>query len=303
MAREIIQGAGMPAGDEPGALRNFSVRLPDDLHRELAARRDQTGESMNKLIGDAVAAFLDRPDLALTSAPSDINARIAQDAVRQTADAIGPLKGIAKHASNRGQMALASVLYAAAARLIHEKDGAETASTELARSAMAAEQSRYYELAVALYEEALRLNPNNLEAANRLGQRLHHLAASQGDDVERYRRAADQLSRVTFVDNHAKLFHGWSALYVARADQDPYAEERAVAEIEEALKAWAFSQRADDQRRSWLRHVQRLVRAGLEARAGSLVEFANSNARWRIIEPSDFALTGERTDSEPEPSR
>src|SRR3954451_12475431 len=88
----------------PGALRNFSVRLPADLYRELAALRDRTGESMNKLIGDAVAGFVDRPDLALTSAPSDINARIAQDAVRQSTDAIGPIKGIAKHASNRGQM-------------------------------------------------------------------------------------------------------------------------------------------------------------------------------------------------------
>src|SRR6266511_86542 len=269
----------MLRGDaDPGALRNFSVRLPADLYRELAALRDRTGESMNKLIGDAVAVFVDRPDLALTSAPSDINARIAQDAVRQSTDAIAPLKGIAKHASNRGQMALASVLYAAAPRLIREKDGSETASMELARSAMAAEQSRYYELAVALYEEALHLNPNNLEAANRLGQRLHHLAASQGDDVDRYRRAADQLARVTFVDNHAKLFHGWSAMYVARADGDPYAEERAVAEIEEALKAWAFSQRADDQRRSWLRHVQRLVRAGLSEHAQTLIAFANSNA-------------------------
>jgi tetratricopeptide (TPR) repeat protein len=280
---------GPAGGDAPGALRNFSVRLPDDLYGELAALRDRTGESMNKLIGDAVAAFVDRPDLGLTSASSDINPRIAQDAVRQTTDAIGPLKGIAKHASNRGQIALASVLYAAAARLIRDKDGLETASAELARSAMAAEQSRYYELAVALYEEALRLNPNNLEAANRLGQRLHHLATSRGDDIERYRRAAEHLARVTFVDNHAKLFHGWSALHVARADRDPYAEERAIAEIEEALKAWAFAQRADDRRRSWLRQIQRLVQAGLRSRADTLVEFANSNASWHPIAPDDIA--------------
>jgi tetratricopeptide (TPR) repeat protein len=304
MGREIREtGAGMAIGEaEPGALRNFSVRLPADLYRELAALRGRTGESMNKLIGDAVAAFVDRPDLALTSAPSDINARIAQDAVRQNTNAIGPIIGIANHASNRGQTALASVLYAAAARLIREKDGPETASIELVRSAKAAEQSRYFELAVALYEEALQLNPNNLEASNRLGQRLHHLAASHGDDIERYRRAADQLARVTFVDNHAKLFHGWSALYVARAEGDPYAEERAVAEIEEALKHWAFSQRADDQRRSWLRQVQRLVRAGLGVRAEALIEFANSNARWSPIEPADLAPSSEPADSAIEPS-
>jgi tetratricopeptide (TPR) repeat protein len=302
MAHEVSRSEPASSDAQPGALRNFSVRLPADLYEELTALREQSGESMNKLIGDAVAAFVDRPDLALTSAPRDINPRIAQDAVRQSTDAIGPLKGIAKHASNRGDMALASVLYAAAARLIREKDGAETASVELARSAMAAEQSRYLELAVALYEEALRVNPNNLEAANRLGQRLHHLAASHGDDVERYRRAAEQLARVTFVDNHAKLFHGWSALHVARADGDRFAEERAVADIEEALKAWAFSQRADDQRRSWLRQIQRLVQAGLAARAESLVEFANSNARWRPIEPNDIAPSNQPNKPATEPS-
>jgi hypothetical protein len=91
-------------------------------------------------------------------------------------------------------------------------------------------------------------------------------------------------------------------MYVARADGDLYAEERAVAEIEEALKAWAFSQRADDQRRSWLRHVQRLVRAGLGERAETLIEFANSNARWRPIEPADLATSSQRADSAAEPS-
>lgn len=280
----------------PGKLRNFSVRLPEDLYDELRALSDQAGRSMNKLIGDAVAAFVDRPDLALTSAPSDINPRIAQDAVRQGPDAIGPLKGIAKHASNRGQMALAAVLYAAAARLIDEKDGSETASSDLARSAMAAEQSRYYELAVALYEEALRLNTNNLEAANRLGQRLHHLAATQGDDIERYRRSADLLARVTFVDNHAKLFHGWSALHVARADGDRYTEERAVAEIEEALKAWAFGQRSDRERPRWLRQIRQLVGAGLRSNADSLVTFANDNASWRRIDPEDIAANDQADD-------
>jgi hypothetical protein len=79
--------------------------------------------------------------------------------------------------------------------------------------------------------------------------------------------------------------------------RDPYAEERAVAEIEEALKAWAFSQRADDQRRSWLRHAQRLVGAGLREHAEALIAFANSNARWRPIEPADLATLSEPADA------
>ena len=125
------------------------------LYEELRALSGRTEQSMNKLIGNAVARFVERPDLTVTAGPGDINARIAQDAIKQTDEAIGPLKGIAKHASNRGQIALACVLYAAAARVIRDKDGDEEASRELARSAMAAEQSRYYELAVALYEASL----------------------------------------------------------------------------------------------------------------------------------------------------
>jgi hypothetical protein len=193
-------------------------------------------------------------------------------------------------------MALSAVLYAAAARVIAEKDGADAASTELARAGMAAAKSRYYELAVSLYEESLQLNPNNLEAVNRLGQQLHHLAASQGDDLDRYRRATELLARVTFVDNYAKLFHGWSALFVARADADPYAEERAVAEIEEALKHWAFGRRSPDERPRWLRQIRRLVALGLRGNAESLVNFANDNASWRRINVDEISGDGEPHD-------
>lgn len=267
--------------------QNFSVRLPQPLYEGLEELKQQTGTSMNELIGTAVAHLLERPDLAPAPAADDIHPQIARDAIQQRTEAIGPLKGIAKHASNRGQVALACVLWAAAARLIAAQDGPEQASQELAHSAEVAEKSNHQELAVALYEEALRLDANNLGATNRLGQRLHHLA-QQHDDLERYREAERYLARVTFVDNHAKLFHGWSALHVARADGDPYQEERAVAEIEEALKSWAFGQRSGDRRLSWLRHARRLVSAGLEDRANALVHFANRNAHWELIDSSDL---------------
>lgn len=263
--------------------RNFSVRLPEELYGQLEALADRTGESMNKLIGTAVALLVKSPDLAPSAVASDINSQIARDALRQGPEAIAPLKGIAKHASNRDQIALACVLWAAAARLVAATQGAPAASQELGHSAVVAEKSNRVELAVALYEEALRLDPNNLEAANRLGQRLHHLAQQHGDDIDRYRQAEQHLSRVTFVDDHAKLFHGWSALHVARADGDHLAEERAVAEIDEALKRWAFGQRDGSERASWLRQIDRLRTVGETDRAEALVAFANRNARWDPI--------------------
>jgi hypothetical protein len=56
------------------------------------------------------------------------------------------------------------------------------------------------------------LHNDNLEAVNRLGQLLHHTAQRDGDDLVRYRQAAALLSRVTFIDDRARLFHGWSSL-------------------------------------------------------------------------------------------
>lgn len=274
-----------PQSDEPELRprRNFSVRLPEELYSQLEGLAERTGESMNKLIGTAVALLVKSPDLAPSAVASDINSQIARDALRQGPEAIAPLKGIAKHASNRDQIALACVLWAAAARLVASTEGPTAASQELGHSAVVADKSNRVELAVALYEEALRLDPNNLEVANRLGQRLHHLAQQNGDNIERYRQAAQHLARVTFVDDHAKLFHGWAALHVARAEGDHLAEERALGEIDEALKRWAFGKRDGLERSSWLRQIERLRAIGLAAKAQALVEFANQNARWDPI--------------------
>lgn len=268
------------------ARRNFSVRLPEGLYRELEALSERTGDSMNKLIGTAVAMLVAKPDLAPTAVSNDINAQIARDAVRQGPEAIGPLKGIAKHASNRDQVALASVLWAAAARLVAEQDGPERASQDLAHTAAVAEGAGRLEIAVALYEEALRLDMNNLEAANRLGQRLHHLAHQTGD-VDRYRQAEEHLRRVTFVDNHAKLFHGWSALHVALADNDRAGVDRALVEIDEALKAWAFGDRTGRNRSAWTRQLRRLHELGFQDRVDSLLDFAARNGRWPEITRAD----------------
>lgn len=285
-----------PSSDSDLARRrNFSVRLTQPLYEQLEQLGKGRGESMNKLVGSAVATLVGQPELAPTAGAADVNAQIARDAVRQGPEAIGPLKGIAKHANNRDQVALACVLWAAAARLVAATDGLEEASQELAHSAAVAEASNHLELAVALYEEALRLDPHNLDATNRLGQRLHHLAQKHHDDVDRYREAERLLARVTFVDNHAKLFHGWSALHLARADGDRDLEDHALAEITEALKSWAFGQRADQERTSWLRHVRRLLSADLDERAEALVEFANRNARWTPISDKDVHPPGAET--------
>jgi tetratricopeptide (TPR) repeat protein len=267
----------------------MSVRFPEPLHQELRARAQRDQVPMNELVGIAVAEMLGRPDLTPTRANEDIASQIAQDAVRMGADAIGPLKGIAKHCNNRGETALAAVLYAAAARLVLAGHGPQAASQELAHTAALVEANNHYELAVSLWKEALNLDPHNLGAASRLGQRLHHLAQRAGDDIARYREAEPHLSRVTFMDNYAKLFHGWSAYFVARADGDVEGRHRAQNEIVEALKHWAFGQRDGNSRRSWLRQLRRLIDAGLVAEADELRDFANRNAEWGEVTAAHMA--------------
>lgn len=272
------RAASDPDAEDSAARQSLSVRLPLAVHRGLYELRKQTGTSMNSLITQAVVALLEQPDL-LPVIEADINSQIARDAVRQNPSSIGPLKGIAKHLRNRNQIALAGVLWAAAARLVAAQDGPEAAARDLSRSASVCEPS-HPELAVALHEEALKLDPANLTAANRLGQLLHHQAQRHGDDIARYRDAERYLAQVTFVDNHAKLFHGWAALHVARADGDVERQQRALGELEEALKSWAFGQGDGRERGRWLRQARRLSAIGFDDEAETLIDFANRNSHW-----------------------
>lgn len=262
------------------ARRNFSVRMPEALYSQLEALSEQRGESMNKLVATAVAALVERDDLAPLAAGSDIHPKIARDAIRQGTEAIAPLKGIAKHASNRDQMALAAVCWAAAARLVTMQKGAAAGSLELTHSAAILARTNFTELTIGLYEEAVALDPNNLEAVNRLGQLLHHTAQRDGDDLARYRQAAALLSRVTFIDDRARLVHGWSSLHIAREEDDSNAVARALAEIDESMRRWAFASRDVKDRHAWERQVARLRETGYPERAEELMAFGEQHARW-----------------------
>ncbi|TAK68536.1 MAG: hypothetical protein EPO13_10525 [Actinomycetota bacterium] len=266
--------------DELSSRRSFSVRMPEALYLQLEALSAQRGESMNKLVQTAVAALAERGDLAPLAAGADIHPKIARDAVRQGPEAIAPLRGLAKHATNKDQMALAAVFWAAAARLVTAQQGPAAGSQELAHSAAILARTNFRELTIGLLEEAVTLDPNNLDAVNRLGQLLHHAAQAEGDNVDRYREAARLLSRVTFVDDRARLFHGWSALYLARADRDQHATSRALAEIDEAMRRWAFAARDPKDRSAWERQIDRLRQLDYRAEAEVLIDFARQHARW-----------------------
>jgi hypothetical protein len=270
-----------PGKDETfGARRNFSVRMPEALFLELKSLSERRDESMNELVKTAVAALVEREDLAPHAAGPDIHPKIARDAIRQGPEAIAPLKGIAKYASSRDQMALAAVCWAAAARLVTLQQGAVAGSQELSHSAAILARTNFRELTIGLLEEAVQLDPDNLEAVNRLGQLLHHAAQAEGNNLERYRSAAKWLSRVTFVDDRARLFHGWSTLFLARADKDQHAVSRSLSEIDEAMRKWAFASRDPKERLAWERQVERLRGLGYNTNADELGAFGQQHARW-----------------------
>jgi tetratricopeptide (TPR) repeat protein len=273
----------------------FSIRLPPGLYRELREKASNDSVSMNALITEAVAQFLNRPDLAPSAGPPKIDSRIAAEAVGRSDRTVGALKGIGKHLLNLDQVALAAVVYAAAARVVADQDQA-SASRELAFTADQVQRHNHLELAASVFDESLRLDPNNLEAVNRLGQLLHHLA-ERGNDMDRYRRAEELLSRVTFIDNRAKLFHGWSQLHLARKNADQYGERAALREIDEAMRSWAFGQHDAGERQSWLRQLRRLkdLDPNYDTVVRDLVLFAGAHG-WRTHPVTDADLGRELTD-------
>jgi hypothetical protein len=109
---------------------------------------------------------------------------------------------------------------------------------------------------------------------------LADLAFQVDPNLERYRSAAALLSRVTFIDDRARLYHGWSTLHLARAEGDQHAVTRSLAEIDEAMRRWAFASRDPKERLSWERQLERLRDLGYVSDADELVTFASQHARW-----------------------
>jgi tetratricopeptide (TPR) repeat protein len=281
-------------------LWTSSIRLPPGLYEALAAKKEAEGLTMNDAIKDAIAGYVDQPALSPRNVEKDVNLQIAVDAIQFGTKAIAPLIGIGTYCSKRGQVALACVLWAAAARLVLEQPeeqggGALAAAQQLNHSASVAHKFKKSELAIALWREALGVDPDMLEAANRLGQALYFKANADkrvtgGERTELYREAEGYLSRVVFVDNRARLYHGWSAYYVAVADKHADRSERALDEIVEALKSWAFGKRTLDERSKWLRQVVNVGKVDV-ARAEKLVEFASRNAAWTSVSYKDDVAT------------
>lgn len=278
----------------PTPRKSLTIRLPDELSRHLEQLAQEAGTSMNKVVEELVAGASGLPEFAPSAGVSDIQTPIARDACHFDGEAIGPLKGIARHLFNRGQIALAAVIWTSAARLVAanpdpERGGPIAASSELTHTAMTLEKANHRELAIWLLRQALRpeLNRQNRTAKNLLGQWLVKSAQRDGD-VEKYREAAELLSGLVEFDSHAQLFHGLATLELALYDNDGTLRDQSVDEIARALRRWAFGNPNTNERQAWLRQLRALSEKGADGAVDDLIAFANTEAGWERIRPEDL---------------
>jgi antitoxin HicB len=269
----------------------FSVRVPRSLHETLSRRAEEEDCSLNQLVTALLAEGVRAPQVSIAAAApasGDVHESIAADAVRSGNQAVAALKGIGTLLRDRDEVNLACVIYAMAANVVANVEGAEAAAHEFGMAASLALREKHHKLAEALLRESLLRDPTNLRSNSSLGQLLHRHG--------HYNEAAAYLSRASSIDNYARLFLGWSRLLEGINLSDELQQKGGLDDLMTALREWAYQKADSPAKTSWLRHVQRLAKLGgpyLEE-ARHVIEFANSNANWGLIDPAVLtASTGD----------
>jgi len=236
---------------------------------------------MNDLLVAGARSVLNGGQLPQSREPRAADAR--EDLVTAALSGeIGAIKGIAQHYGNLGLVNLSSLLFGLSAEVTGATDP-KLASKEFVRTASRLPHKS--DLALGLLRAALRHNPENEVAKNHLGQRLY-IAGN-------YRESVKYLAAVRERDNHAKLFHGFASLYLAREADNRSATTRARDEIVVALEAWAFGNQDTRDRGRWLRRVAELdgLGADYQQTVDELLAYANDNTSWPEVSRAELAPT------------
>lgn len=271
-------------------MDRFPARFPPDLKRALSQMAESMpGKSMNDLVVLGVRHVVEgTPLVVVTGDLKDAHEDLVVGVIEGD---IAPAKGIAGHFDDVGLHRLSALLYFFAAEM--QPDDREKAK-ELVRSADQI-RDRSRPIARAMLEAALRSNPASDVAKSRLGQHLYF----DGD----YEQARLLLEQVREDDNYAMLFHGWSSLELAGNDLD--ALNHARDEIVVALRRWSLGARSEKDRERWIRQATRLKARGpgFAQVVDDLVAYANDNASWPQIDPTELRPPRPLPPSEEVPSR
>lgn len=246
---------------------------------------------MNDLVVAGVRKVLD--DREVTVVTNDMSDVKLDFAIAAVGGETAVLFGIARHYANLGRLNLACVLYFCAAEQVAQRDPKEAARNVVRTADLAPTRP----LEVALLRAALRWNPNNDVAKNRLGQLLYW----EGQ----FEEAKSLLESVVDRDNHARLWHGWALLRLAQEQPSRSAITRARGEITAALQTWAFGEGNPEERKKWLNQVGNLAAEGdeFDQCVAELLEYANDNSRWDTVNLESVAQarrSGGSRPSEPE---
>jgi hypothetical protein len=144
------------------------------------------------------------------------------------------------------------------------------------RWAWTAKQRGFTTLALAMWEEGLRVQPDgNHRSRSSYGQLLYELG--------RYQAACDQLRDVP--DREGALTYKKARLRLtAAAGAEPHEREAIIESIREVMRMWAFGSASQQEARLWRKHLDDLAATGMDdvnALAVELREFALKNSRWR----------------------
>jgi tetratricopeptide (TPR) repeat protein len=252
--------------------------------------RNSPGVTMNDLVVAGVRKVLD--DREVTVVANDMSDVKLDFAIAAVGGETAVLFGIARHYANLGRLNLACVLYFCAAEQVAQRDPKEAARNVVRTADLAPTRP----LEVALLRAALRWNPNNDVAKNRLGQ----LLVWEGE----FEEAKGLLESVVDRDNHARLWHGWALLRLAQKQGSRSAVTRARGEIAAALQTWAFGEGNPEERKKWLNQVGNLAAEGdeFDQCVTELLDYANDNSRWDTVNLESVAQARRSGGSRPSES-
>lgn len=268
--------------------KKINIPLRAEVHRQLKDKAQSVGLTMYEIAAAAIEEAVTGEAVTVVATDPEMGDTKADLALLAVRGEIAPLMGIAKHYANLNKPRLATVLYALAAERIAagsadgEPDISEAVRQLLHTASVARQHWKQNELAEALYQRALVLQPNNLAAKNHLGQLRYFSGDREG--------AVEYLQKVKDRDNRALLFYGRARYELARDAGDPVEQKRAREDIVAALETWAFGNPDPDERRLWLRQVANVEAYGadLSQAVDELIDYANANSSWKSIDRSEL---------------